>query len=216
MDSCGTASSKWVLRVKEPIKIAEQGKHVSGILPPFPFPSPNTFLHCFVFQQSWIYTPPKQSSQTYVGFRRPYLRQLQSKIWMYLKEGLCNLNQNYLKILNLALKSWPILQMPDLECELPIHNVHLDVHQPDLPFCSPHPSSCSISFLCKQHHHFCCPKNTNKKNKNQWHEMAPISLTLTSNASRASRANASISAFKIYLESKSFLSSSPLPPSSCV
>lgn len=94
MDSYWTASFKWVQRVKEPTKIAEQGKPVSHVLPPFP----STFCIVFLFQHNWIYIPPKQNSQTYVGFRWPYLRQSQSKIWMCLKEGLCNLNQSYLKI----------------------------------------------------------------------------------------------------------------------
>lgn len=58
------------------------------------FSSPIIFLHCFLFQHNWIFPPPKQNSQTYVWFRQPNLRQSQSKIWMYLKESLCNLNQN--------------------------------------------------------------------------------------------------------------------------
>lgn len=183
-------------------KNAEQGKPDSHVLPPFP----SSFCIVFLFQHNWIYIPPKKNSQTYVGFRRPYLRQSQSKIWMCLKEGLCNLNQSYLKIpkfisqiLTCApgtrLGMWPAHPQCPLGC--PPRYINLTSHPapPTLP-------SCSISRLCEQHHHFCCP------DQEQWHDMAPISLIFTRKSYYLCLQNIS--------RIKSFSSSSPLPPDTCV
>lgn len=159
-------------------------------------------LLCFLFQHSWIYTPPKQNSQTYVGFRRPYLRQSQSKIWMCLKEGLCNLNQNYLKIPKFIsqiliyppstrLGMWTAHPQCPLGC--PPGSSTWPPIQPHLP--SPpvafHVSANSITISVAQ----------SKNNDMIW---LLFLLYLW--------ANPTISGFKIYLESKSFLSSSPLLP----
>lgn len=77
-----------------------------------------------------------------LGSRQSYLRQSQSKIGkMCLKEGLCNQNYSYLKVPKFTSQAQPVLKMPDLEYPLPMHSVHLDIHQVhqlDLPF---HPTT---------------------------------------------------------------------------
>lgn len=172
------------------------------------FSPPIIFLHDFLFHHNRIYTSPKQTPKRMLGFRQSYLRQWQNKIWMCLKERLCNRNDSYLKIPEFTSQALNCLQTARLGMST--------AYSPCPLGCAPGTST----WPPIPPHHLSPPPIASHFSVNNIPFRLPRPKTTTWYLTHIFSyipyphlwANSTISAFKICPESKYFSSASPLPP----